>query len=99
MKNLKALKGWKDIPIAGLIDEPSTSLYIKTGDWRTFQPVYKPENCIQCLFCWVYCPDSAIIVKEERVVGINYDYCKGCGICAYECPTKDKAIVMVREEK
>ncbi len=30
--------------------------------------------------------------------GINYDYCTGCGICSVECPTKEKAIVMVKEE-
>jgi len=30
---------------------------------------------------------------------IDYKYCKGCGICAEECPPKVKAITMVREEK
>jgi pyruvate ferredoxin oxidoreductase delta subunit len=28
-------------------------------------------------------------------VEVNYDYCKGCGICAQECPVK--AISMVPE--
>jgi Pyruvate:ferredoxin oxidoreductase and related 2-oxoacid:ferredoxin oxidoreductases, delta subunit len=31
----------------------------------------------------------------DRKYEINYDYCKGCGICANECPTK--AIEMVPE--
>ena len=42
------------------------------------------------------CPDSAVYVKDEIYV-IDYDYCKGCGLCAYECPTE--AIEMVPEEK
>ena len=58
------------------------------------------ENCIHCLFCWIYCPDSAITVDLEGekplVTGVNLDHCKGCGICAEECPKK--AITMVREE-
>jgi Pyruvate/2-oxoacid:ferredoxin oxidoreductase delta subunit len=46
----------------------------------------------------LYCPHFAILVEDEEVVGINYDYCTGCGICAEECPSKEKAIVMVKEE-
>jgi formate dehydrogenase beta subunit len=41
--------------------------------------------CTACDNCWVYCPDNAV----ERSGGsyqINLDYCKGCGICATECP-------------
>ncbi|MEM0162792.1 MAG: 4Fe-4S binding protein, partial [Thermoproteota archaeon] len=41
------------------------------------------------------CPDSAILRKGNKVE-VNYDYCKGCGICANECPTK--AINMEKEE-
>jgi len=42
------------------------------------------------------CPDSAVIVIEETYI-IDYDYCKGCGLCANECPTD--AIQMIPEEK
>ncbi|MEK7244234.1 MAG: 4Fe-4S binding protein, partial [Thermodesulfobacteriota bacterium] len=35
--------------------------------------------------CWLYCPDVAVI-REGDVRRINYDYCKGCGICVVECP-------------
>ena len=47
--------------------------------------------------CWVYCPDAAITRGEDDSPKIDYDYCKGCGICANECPTK--AITMKREEE
>jgi pyruvate ferredoxin oxidoreductase delta subunit len=42
------------------------------------------------------CPDSAIH-RDVKYYVIEYDYCKGCGICANECPRK--AIAMVPEEK
>jgi Pyruvate/2-oxoacid:ferredoxin oxidoreductase delta subunit len=42
------------------------------------------------------CPDNAVI-KPTNGEGfrINYEYCKGCGICAAECPCG--AIDMVPE--
>jgi pyruvate ferredoxin oxidoreductase delta subunit len=43
----------------------------------------------------------AVIVKDGKMVGIDYDYCKGCGICALECPGRKgrKAITMEEERK
>jgi Pyruvate/2-oxoacid:ferredoxin oxidoreductase delta subunit len=46
----------------------------------------------------LYCPHFAILVEDEEVKGIDYDYCTGCGMCAEECPSKEKSIVMVKEE-
>ena len=43
--------------------------------------------CNQCDNCYSLCPDFSVI--RDRVSGsrnINYDYCKGCGICDHECP-------------
>jgi len=35
----------------------------------------------------VMCPDAAISPNfDKNIFTWNYDYCKGCGICAYECP-------------
>jgi Pyruvate/2-oxoacid:ferredoxin oxidoreductase delta subunit len=44
------------------------------------------------------CPDNAVIKLGEpgEPYAIDYDYCKGCGICAAECPCG--AIEMVPEE-
>jgi 2-oxoacid:acceptor oxidoreductase delta subunit (pyruvate/2-ketoisovalerate family) len=43
-------------------------------------------NCFHCDNCYGYCPDNAIIKHLDGSLEINYDYCKGCGICAAECP-------------
>ena len=41
------------------------------------------------------CPDMAIYQKDDGYFVANYDYSKGCGICAKECPTG--AIKMIEE--
>ena len=81
-------KGWREIPIGGLIDKGGTAKEYKTGDWRTFAPVRDQAKCINCMICWAYCPDSCIIAKDGKMVGFNMDYCKGCGICVSVCPVK-----------
>lgn len=64
----------------------------ETGDWRSSTPVVDMSTCIDCMTCWIYCPDSCVIVENNEMVGIKLTHCKGCGICAKMCP-KD-AIVM-----
>ncbi len=89
--------GWKKLPIGGVILESGNALEYKTGGWRVKRPLWDEEKCISCFRCWVYCPDESILAKDGKVRGIDYDYCKGCGICAEECPDKVKAITMTRE--
>lgn len=44
-------------------------------------------NCFECDNCYGVCPDNAVIkLGPGNRFKINYDYCKGCGICASECP-------------
>ena len=50
---------------------------------------------MNCLLCWAYCPDSAIVLDAETFTGFDLDYCKGCAICAEVCPVG--AIAMVAE--
>jgi len=92
-------KGWKKLPECDLIIGGGTAKDFKTGGWRSKRPVLLPDKCINCLTCWAYCPDAAVIVKDGKVAGFDYDHCKGCGICAYECPVKGKAIKMVPEKE
>ncbi|MEX2683973.1 MAG: 4Fe-4S binding protein [Candidatus Sigynarchaeota archaeon] len=72
----------------------------KTGTWRTFKPVIDVSKCIlmksekaRCHNCWLYCPEA--MVTRTRPPTIILEYCKGCGICAVECP--HKAITMEEE--
>jgi pyruvate ferredoxin oxidoreductase delta subunit len=74
----------------------------KTGTWRTERPVLDSSKCLAvkqnklvCMLCWLYCPDAT--VTRTIPPQINYVYCKGCGICAEECPSK--AITMEDESK
>ena len=53
-------------------------------------------NCFGCDNCYGACPDNAVIKLDTGHYEIDYDYCKGCGICAAECPCG--AIAMVPEE-
>lgn len=94
---MNRLPTWKEMPIGGIIVEAGNSHQYQTGPWRTFRPVHDSERCISCLRCWVLCPDSAVLVEDEKVTGYNYDHCKGCGICARECPPKCQAIQMKRD--
>jgi len=54
-------------------------------------------NCFECDNCYGVCPDNAVIkLGPGNRFEIDLEYCKGCGICAAECPCG--AIEMVPEE-
>ena len=43
--------------------------------------------CDYCDNCYLFCPDSSVVKQEsDEARAIDYEYCKGCGICANECP-------------
>jgi 2-oxoacid:acceptor oxidoreductase delta subunit (pyruvate/2-ketoisovalerate family) len=62
-------------------------------------------TCNQCDTCWLYCPDVCIRRRDHAAppgpghtaYEFDYDYCKGCGVCAQECPRE--AIDMEEELK
>ena len=44
-------------------------------------------NCFECDNCYGVCPDNAVVkLGPGKRFAVNYDYCKGCGLCASECP-------------
>jgi NADPH-dependent glutamate synthase beta subunit-like oxidoreductase len=56
-------------------------------------------SCFGCDNCFGVCPDNAVIKLDPAgayAYAIDLDYCKGCGICAAECPCG--AIAMEPEE-
>jgi pyruvate ferredoxin oxidoreductase delta subunit len=89
---MNSQRGWKELPLGGIAYRLSTD--VKTGDWRALKPVVDHNKCTKCMLCWLFCPDMAIVWDGE-MIQVNYDYCKGCGICAHECPVK--AISMIPE--
>jgi NADPH-dependent glutamate synthase beta subunit-like oxidoreductase len=46
-------------------------------------------SCFACDNCYGVCPDNAVIKLDPTgsyAYAIDYDFCKGCGLCAQECP-------------
>lgn len=55
------------------------------------QRCFSCGNCLACDNCWTLCPDNAVlktseIAKDGSHYLFDYEYCKGCGLCAKECP-------------
>jgi NADPH-dependent glutamate synthase beta subunit-like oxidoreductase len=52
--------------------------------------------CNECELCLIFCADVAISRRADgHGFDIDLEYCKGCGVCAEECPRG--AITMTRE--
>jgi 2-oxoacid:acceptor oxidoreductase delta subunit (pyruvate/2-ketoisovalerate family) len=89
------LKPWQELAPGGVVvrDEAKRP---RTGGWRTgLKPEVELARCVNCSLCWLYCPDSAILLDGTIFTGIDLDVCKGCELCAEVCPTG--AIAMVAE--
>jgi len=84
-----------EFPLGATIPVAGNSCEYVTGGWRSERPYRDDDKCTQCLLCWVFCPDASVKVADEKVYDFDYDHCKGCGICAHECPSD--AIEMVPE--
>jgi Pyruvate/2-oxoacid:ferredoxin oxidoreductase delta subunit len=78
------------IPTSGPPAEKETR---HDGTWDRERAMQEAERCVSCgtcnlcLQCVSYCPDASIWPdRENTTVAVDLDHCKGCGICAYECP-------------
>ena len=89
------LRQWSELTPGGRIaagEGPRTH----TGAWRTGEkPSVEISGCVDCLLCWLFCPDSSVLLDGERFAGFDYDTCKGCSLCEEVCPVD--AIAMVAE--
>lgn len=95
--DIKDINSWppEKHPIGATIFEAGNAAKYNTGSWRSLRPVRDEEKCTQCLICFMFCPDSSIPVENDEITDFDLDHCKGCGICAEECPFD--AIAMVDE--
>jgi 2-oxoacid:acceptor oxidoreductase delta subunit (pyruvate/2-ketoisovalerate family) len=89
-------------PVLDIVRRQSTFDEVVTGLDET-NALYEARrclscgNCFECDNCYGVCPDNAVIkLGAGKRFQFNYDYCKGCGLCAAECPCG--AIKMVPEE-
>ena len=77
---------WRELAPGGVV-RPDEAPRPRTGGWRTgTRPVVDLDRCIDCLLCWLYCPDTAVAVADGAFAGIDLDVCKGCELCATVCP-------------
>ena len=91
-----SLKNWEELRAAGVV-VPGEAERPRTGGWRTgVKPEVDLSRCVNCLLCWLYCPDSAVLLDGTTFTGFDLTYCKGCEICAEICPVD--AVTMVPEE-
>lgn len=63
---------------------------------REAQRCFSCGLCPECDNCLIFCPDAAISRKEGGWYKINYDYCKGCGVCVSECPRNAISIKVLK---
>lgn len=89
IKPSKRFKSHKDLPPMSVSSVPTS--VNKTGGWRVLTPVIDYDKCISCMICWKFCPEICITAEDKPKIIL--EYCKGCGICAFECPKK--AIKMI----
>lgn len=83
---------------------------VKSGTWaegskikdaeiaqRIAQDCLVTVKCDNCDLCIMFCPDLCITRNNESGnIEVDYDYCKGCGICAYICP---KNVISMEQEQ
>lgn len=82
-------------PMSQAIAERITDFREVRGGFSEEQLVEEARRCFSCGTCpacdncYIFCPDAAIRhIKDDpfKLYVVDYDYCKGCGICAAECP-------------
>lgn len=90
--------GYRSAPIGGILPTAGSTVHKDVSASRQgFLPVFQPEACVHCAICDLLCPDFCFVwaptgetvagYPAQRLMGIDYQYCKGCMLCVQECPT------------
>lgn len=97
--------GYLNSPEGGLVINPgNTVLRDNSASRKGTAPQFLSEICFNCGFCDMVCPDFCFVwqkdekgIEPAKLLGIDYQYCKGCQKCIEACPVE--ALVLVSEEK
>jgi 2-oxoacid:acceptor oxidoreductase delta subunit (pyruvate/2-ketoisovalerate family) len=64
-----------------------TSGLTENAALREAERCFSCGTCNECENCYLFCPDASILKGDEILSHqVDYDFCKGCGICFVECP-------------
>ena len=78
----------------------AVSIHTRLKNFREIYPSFDREDiikeaercfscglCYNCGNCYMYCPDNAVKISPSAgKYEFDLDFCKGCGLCAKECP-------------
>jgi pyruvate ferredoxin oxidoreductase gamma subunit len=89
--------GIENSPIGGVITNPGNTILKNHAASRTgYFPLWHKDECIHCGDCDITCPDLCMVYEkgiDEKgremvfMLGVDYNYCKGCLRCVDICPT------------
>jgi 2-oxoacid:acceptor oxidoreductase delta subunit (pyruvate/2-ketoisovalerate family) len=66
-----------------------TSTFTEDAALREGDRCFSCGTCNECENCYVFCPDASILKREGKIFHqVDYDFCKGCGVCFVECPRR-----------
>ena len=98
--------GYETAPIGGMIYSVGNMRFKDLSTSRTgIIPLFIPDKCVRCGECDVTCPDYCFVWEKGKdpktgkegmiLLGIDYQFCKGCLRCTHIC--KFGALVPVKE--
>lgn len=84
--------GYRTAPLGGaIIDVGNTIANDLSASRQGFAPQFNAQACTNCGICDLVCPDYCFVWEEQGsaacLLGIDYQFCKGCLRCIDSCPS------------